>query len=343
MSHDIIQKYFFITSLFIVGVLVLLIFFPFIEVLALAIIFAVVLHPIHKYITKKLAGRGGVSSAITLVLLLVVIVTPGFLLGTRVLDEAKGLYTSVIEQNNSGALESITASIEAPIKKVYPQFSIDAKEYLSYGIDAFTGHLSGILSGAVSFALSLILFFIALYFFLKDGSGFKKIIVELSPLNDKHDQKLWEKIKNTINATIRGVVIVSVIQGILAGIGLFLFGVPNATLWGSISAIAALVPGLGTAIVFVPAILYMFFVGNTAYAVGLLLWGMIVVGLVDNFLMPYIYSRGVDIHPIIMLFAVLGGLAAFGPAGFIFGPIIVALFFSMVEMYQTIVLDKKSA
>ena len=97
--------------------------------------------------------------------------------------------------------------------------------------------------------------------------------------------------------------LVAVVQGVLTGIGMKIFGVPNATLWGSISAIASLVPGLGTAIVFFPAISYMYIIGNTFSAIGLTLWGVLIVGLVDNFLTPYLYSRGAEIHQLLMLFA----------------------------------------
>ena len=117
---------------------------------------------------------------------------------------------------------------------------------------------------------------------------------------------------------------------------------PNAILWGSISAIASLVPGLGTAIVFIPAVAYMFILGNTAFAIGLIVWGVVVVGLVDNFLTPYLYSREIEVHPLITLFAVLGGLIVFGPIGFIFGPLVVALFFSLIEIYQGIISKNKN-
>ena len=164
----------------------------------------------------------------------------------------------------------------------------------------------------------------------------------LSPLNNEYDEHIISKIKQTVFSTVQGVILIAIVQGILAGLGMIIFGVPNAVLWGSVSAVASLVPGLGTAIVFIPAVAYMFIIGNTAFAIGLLLWGFIIVGLVDNFLGPYLYSRGSQIHQLIMLFAVLGGIAFFGPLGFIFGPIIVALFFSLIEIYQTLILNKKA-
>ncbi len=340
MQQDILQRYFFITALFVVGLVVFYVFYPFLEVLLLAVIFAVVLSPLHSKLTKVLFNKSSLSAVVVLILLAAVIITPAFFLGTRILDESKGLYNYLLSPNPVGLLNSFTLAVETPIQKIYPDFSLNANEYLSNGADLLTRHLTGILSGVVTLVISIILMFIAVYFFLKDGPRFKKIVVDLSPLNDKHDLKMWNKVRDTINTTIKGVILVALIQGILAGIGLWIFGIPNATLWGSISAIAALVPGLGTAIVFIPAILYTMFLGNTASAIGLLVWGVVVVGLVDNFLIPYIYSRGILIHPMIMLFAVLGGIIAFGPIGFVFGPIIIALFFSMIDIYEDLILDK---
>jgi predicted PurR-regulated permease PerM len=161
-------------------------------------------------------------------------------------------------------------------------------------------------------------------------------------LDNKYDEHIFTRIKKTITTIVKGVLLIAIIQGCLAGLGMWIFGVPNPTLWGTVSAVVSLVPGLGTAIIFIPAVAYMFVVGNTAYAIGLLLWGALIVGLVDNFLGPYLYSRGAEINPLVMLFSVLGGLSLFGPIGFIFGPIIVALFFTLIEIYQTIILGKKS-
>jgi predicted PurR-regulated permease PerM len=102
------------------------------------------------------------------------------------------------------------------------------------------------------------------------------------------------------------------------------------------------VPGLGTAIVFIPAIAYMYFTGSIPHAIGLLLWSTLIVGLVDNFLTPYLYSRSVEIHQLLMLFSVLGSIALFGPIGFIFGPILLSLFFALIDIYQSIILKKNS-
>lgn len=342
MDRDVLQRYFFVGLLLLVSVVVAFIFSPFLEVLVLSSIFGVVLAPLHRKIAKKLNGRSGLSAFIVILLFAVVIIVPFTLLSLRVLDESKNIYFQLANRSETDYIQRVTDVFEKPIQKYYPAFNLNIGEFARLGANWITGHLTTILSSIFSVVTGIILIFISLFFFLRDGVRFKKILINLSPLSDEYDEQIFTKIKATITATVKGVLLVSVIQGILAGFGMWIFGVPNYTLWGSISAVASLVPGLGTALVFIPAVAYMFIVGNTAYAVGLILWGALIVGLVDNFLSPYLYSRGVEIHQLIMLFAVLGGLVVFGPIGFIFGPIVLALFFSLIEIYQSIILKNKS-
>lgn len=340
MQQDILQRYFFITALFLVAVVIFFIFLPFFEVLLLSVIFAVALSPIHKKLTKVLFGKSGLSAFLLIVGFAGVIITPAFFIGSQVLKESQSLYTYLVS-DSTGFIDNISYAIEGPLKKIDPSIKLNVREYLSFGADVVTSHLSSILSSLVGILTGIVLMFISLYFFLKDGKSFKDTIIDLSPLTDKYDEHIWNKVKNTINATVSGVIIVSVIQGLLTGVGLWIFGVPSPALWGTVAAVASLVPGLGTALVFIPAVIYMLLTGNSAFALGLVLWGGLIVGLVDNFLTPYLYSRGVKIHQLIMLFAVLGGLIAFGPIGFLVGPIMLSLFFAMIEIYQTLILNRK--
>lgn len=340
MDQNILQRYFFVTALFLVSVLIFFIFLPFMEVLVLSTIFAIVLHPLYKKIYKFLNGREGISAFLVVLLFALVIMVPVSFLATQILNESTDLYSQLTNQTELDYIQKITTVIERPVQNFYPSFSIDLNEYVGIGADLIIGHLSTILYSLFNVVTGIILMFISLYFFLRDGSKFKNILISLSPMDNKYDEHIFSKIKQTVLSTVKGVIMIALIQGLLAGIGMKIFGVPNATLWGSVSAVASLVPGLGTAIIFIPAVAYMFIIGNTPFAIGLMLWGILIVGLVDNFLGPYLYSKGTKTHQLIMLFAVLGGLSLFGPIGFIFGPIVVALFFSLIEIYQTLILNQ---
>ena len=342
MDKDSLQKYFFISLLLAISAIIFFVFLPFLEVLVLSTIFAVVLGPVHEKLTKFMGGRKGFAAFIVILLFAVVVIAPFTFLSFKVLNESKNIYIQLTNHSDIDYIQKITNAIEKPIQKLNPSFNLNVGEFAKLGADWITSHLSAILSSVLSIGTGIILVFISLFFFLRDGDKFKKTLIDLSPLADKYDELIFKKIKLTINATASGVIMVALVQGLLAGIGMWVFGIPNPTLWGSISAIASLVPGLGTALIFIPAVAYTYIAGNIPNAIGLLLWGTLIVGLVDNFLTPYLYSRSVDIHQLILLFAVLGGLVVFGPIGFIFGPIVLAIFFSLIDIYQDIILEAKS-
>ena len=120
-------------------------------------------------------------------------------------------------------------------------------------------------------------------------------------------------------------------------VGIWIFGIPNATLWGSIAAIAALIPSVGTSLVVLPGVLYLFLFGERFAALGLMIWGMTAVGLIDNILGPHLMKRGIAIHPFFILLSVLGGLGLFGPVGFLIGPLILALLFALLDIYAKVI------
>jgi predicted PurR-regulated permease PerM len=123
----------------------------------------------------------------------------------------------------------------------------------------------------------------------------------------------------------------------VTGIGFTIFGVPNPVLWGGIATIAALIPLVGTGIIVMPAGAWLLLTHHTGAGTGLIIWGFIFVGLVDNVLHPYVMKKGMDMHPFLILLSVLGGLSYFGPIGFLAGPIVLAFFFALLEIYPQIV------
>jgi predicted PurR-regulated permease PerM len=145
-----------------------------------------------------------------------------------------------------------------------------------------------------------------------------------------------------VRSVTTGVVFVAIIQGVLAAIGFAVFGIERAALWGAFGAILAMMPGIGTFAVMVPGIVFLFLTSSTFNAVGLLIWTILMIVLVDNLLGPQLMSRGNKLHPFIILTSVLGGVSAFGPIGFIVGPVIVTLFVVLLEVYnQYIAKDSK--
>lgn len=341
ISKEKIQLTFFFAFFAAVAALTAYLFVPFFEVLALAAIFAVVLSPAYRRVLSVFHGRAGVSAATTVLLALVFVGIPVSFVGVQVFGEARDVYIGT--KSGGDYVTSVVRAIEGPIQTVIPSFSIDIAGYGEAAFDWLASHLGPFLSGTAYVIFGFLLMLVALFFFLRDGKRFIEFLLVVSPLDDRHDDEIVHRVGTTINAVVRGALLVSIAQGILAGVGMAFFGVPNAMLWGTLAAIAAIIPGLGTGLVLIPAIMYLAMQGGLAAPLGLAAWGIAVVGLVDNMLMPYLYSRGAAIHPLVILFAVLGGLATFGPLGFLIGPIVVSLFVAVFELYQKFTDEKRAS
>ena len=160
-------------------------------------------------------------------------------------------------------------------------------------------------------------------------------MLKLSPLSSEADEKIMAKLTQTINGVVKGYLLIAFIQGTLMGIGLAIFHIPNPAIWAVVAGIASIIPPLGTAVVSVPAILFLFLTGNVGMAIGLLVWAVFVVGAGDNLLNPYIVGHKINIPPFLILFSVLGGIALLGPVGILIGPLTVALLYTLTDIYQS--------
>lgn len=333
MTKKTVQTVFFFAILLAALGLVVAMFLPFFNVIALSAVLALTFRPMFLWVQRKFCfGRATPAALLTLAMMLALVAGPLAFVGARVFDESRAVYASLDRGANfSAALERW---VEAPVRAFAPSFRLDVRAIAGSVFGYLGAHAAAFLSGAVSVVASFALTLVATFFFLKDGPELAAKLRRLSPLDEGDERHLGEKISAAVNAVVRGVVLVGVIQGILVSVGFAIFGVGNATLWGFLSALLAMVPGLGTGLVTLPAVIYLLAVGKAGAAVGLAIWGFAVVGLVDNFLAPYFYSKGIDIHQIAILFGVLGGIALFGPLGFIYGPVAIALFVALVSVYR---------
>ncbi|RPH51492.1 MAG: AI-2E family transporter [Desulfobacteraceae bacterium] len=315
------------------------IFRPFFYSIIIAMVFAVVFNPVHQKVLGYTRRRRGVAAVITTVIIVISILVPVTLLGTQIFNEAQLLYASITEGGGKDNILNAVGKLINYVQRFVPaqmKISADFDQYLKQALDWLIQHLGDIFSNFAKIILNFFIFFAALYYMLKDGPRLKKTVVELSPLADTDDEKIFNTIESAINSVIKGNLTVAAVQGALTAAGFSVFGVPNAVLWGSVTAIAALIPGVGTSLVFIPAILFLFISGRFLPGIGLLLWGAGAVGLVDNFLGPKLVGRGMRMHPFIILLSVLGGIGFFGPVGFLLGPLTISLFFAFFEIYSSI-------
>ncbi|MBU3668617.1 MAG: AI-2E family transporter [Candidatus Taylorbacteria bacterium] len=326
------QIIFFTTVLVLTLVVSVLIFWPFLIALAISGMVAVILYPVYVRLLNLLKSPS--VTAGTMVLLLVVLIgLPVVFLGNQIFSEAQGMYTK-LTTGGTVSVDTITNTAEHYIQRYVPDFKLNIREYLT-GFSSFVvDKLGGIFSGTLDLVVKALLSLIALFYFLRDGAYFKEKLLVLSPLADDKDKLLIDSVKSAINSVLFGSLVVALAQGLLTGIGFIIFGVPNFALWGSIAAVAALVPGVGTALVWIPAVIYLYFYGGAGMWIGQLVWSVLLVGLIDNFLSPFIINKGVNVHPLLILFSILGGLQFFGPEGFLIGPLVLSVLFALLRIAQ---------
>lgn len=339
MNHQKSELYFLLILLAGVFILTFFIFKPFLYALTLAIVFATIFQPLHKKILVMTRERKGLAALLATGAVLIVVVAPLTFLGIQIFQEATGLYSSLalnggatdLSRGLGGYLQSLVRFSPVPI-----EFSPDVSQYLKQGLSWLLQHIGPLFANVAQAMVGVFVFLVALYYLFKDGRKLKVAVVAISPLQDIHDETIFNKLSLAINSVIKGSLAVAFVQGTLTAIGFAIFGVPNATLWGSVAAITALIPGIGTALVLLPAILYLYFSGATLSAGGLLVWGVVAVGLVDNFLGPRLVERGMRLHPFLILLSILGGMGFFGPLGFLLGPLVLSLLFALLEIYFAI-------
>lgn len=331
MQTKIIERYFFFGLLLATFIFTFLIFKPFLPLLVISAAFSVVLYPIYQRLLKSKVPDW-LSALFTLLFFIIIICGPVFGIGVLVFNQSQDLYQSV---SINGGLSSYFSSIENNITSYMPKgIDLNLNEKIGELISFTSRNIATIFTSTITTLFSFFLICISLFFFLKDGASWRKALISLSPLRDTDDEKILAKLSLSINGIIKGYMLIALIQGLLMGFGLAFFGVPNSALWGVIAAIGSLIPTVGTALVSVPAVIFLFATGNTFGGIGMSIWAFMIVGWVDNLLNPIIISSKINIPQILVLFSVLGGLVLLGPIGFLIGPLTVSLLYTLISIYN---------
>ncbi len=324
-------------TVLIVGALVLtlLILLPYISALFVALILSIVARPLYNYFHLRMHKTPAALLTVFLVILLIII--PLTVFGILLYNEVQGLYVDgKVVIFNEGWFARASERVNSFVTSFSPRFSFNLESFADQLVGWFGNNLSAFFSRFIDAVIGLFIAALGLFYLFRDGEQAAKRIMYLSPLADRYDAEILEKVEAAINSVVRGSLVVALIQGVLSGIGFTIFGLPHPVLWASIATLTSLIPSVGTAVVLVPSVLYLFFSGATGAAVGLLLWGSIAVGFIDNLLGPHLIERGIKIHPFLILLSVIGGIGFFGPVGFIAGPVVLSLLFTLLHIYPSI-------
>ena len=332
LLNRVVEYVFFFGFMAVVGYLLWLMYAPFITALALSAAIVTICHPLFEIILRHTPKKSrNLAAFATTILVLVVVILPLIWLTSMLVTEAVSVYR-LLNSDQFSAVEQLN-NLENWIQGFAPALDVNFAEYLRQSAEWFAGNLGAIFAGTASTVFSLFIAMIGTFYFFRDGREFTRALVHISPLPDDEDELILKRMAVAVRSVATGVVLVAIIQGTLTAIGLTIFGFERAVLLGTIAAIGALIPSVGTSIVFIPTVAYLFFVGDYGSAIGLTVWAALAVGLIDNLLGPYFMSRGATMHPFLILLSVLGGIALFGPIGFIVGPVILSLFIVLLQLY----------
>jgi predicted PurR-regulated permease PerM len=338
--NRVIEYAFFFILLAMAGYMVWLIAEPFISALALSVIIVTICQPLHTRILRYFPKRKTLSALMTTLLALVVVVLPVVTVSSLVATEVTNVYQRLAADGQFASNESIER-LESLIQTIAPGFEFSLTDQLRQLAEWFTGNITQILAGTLSTIFIFVISLIGSFYFFRDGKDFLQILIKISPLPDTEDTVILKRMAQAIRSVASGTLLVALIQGVLVALGFSIVGIPNVILWGSVTAVLAIIPGVGTGFVTLPAVIWLFYSGEIFFAIVLLVWAMFVVGMVDNILGPYLMSRGNNLHPFIILISVLGGISLFGPIGFIVGPMIVTLFVVLLEIYSQYIVQEQ--
>ena len=317
-------------------------FSPFLQPILSAIVIAVVFYPIHARI-QTVVKNPSIAALISTLLVVLILVVPAALIVLAITNEVREIYVFLDQRSDEsgGVTPYLMSLLERPMSWISQYIDLSqidlrraALERLQQVGSVILPRLGVIFGNIGSLLLSLTFAFFTLFFMLREGRAVRRRMATILPLNPDQIERLFLGIENTIVATVYGGLVVAAVQGTLVGLMFWILGIPSPVLWGSISSVTALVPLVGTAVIWIPGALYLIATGSWVKALILVGWGAGVVGTVDNLLRPMLISGRVQMHTLLIFFAVLGGVNVFGFLGLFIGPVIVAVTSTLLGMLR---------
>lgn len=319
------------------GYLVWRIVMPLWQPLAWALLLGSLLAPLNVRLVTRLRGRARLASSLTLFATVLLFILPVATIAGAVATQAAHLLQR-LEHSMAGADKGAALSLaslpwlERPLAWIDANTAISLTQLQGWMIEGSRRLLEGLVSsggafvmGALGTAASFVLMLFVLFFVLRDGPTVAQQVVQMLPIEDRRRARLWQHLRDVTRAVFLGIGLTALIQGILVGVGFWITGLPSPLVFGVIAALVALIPLVGSGLVWVPGALYLAAQGQHGYAVFLAIWGAGLVGMVDNFLRPMLISGRADVPTLAVFLGVMGGLAAFGFIGLFLGPIVLGL------------------
>lgn len=308
--------------------------------MVIAILFA----PLNRGLNRAFGFRRNLAALMSVTIIVLMVLLPMSLLGAALAREAAGMYTK-IESGNLDLLKTMRELLAARpdwLGDLLSRFGVgnlaDIQQRLSAALLRGSQYLAGqaldIGQSTFDFTVNLFVMVYLLFFLLRDGDLLAARIRRATPLGVDHQTRLLDKFTVVIRATVKGNMLIALIQGALGGLAFYVLGISGALMWAVVMAFLSLLPAVGAGIVWLPMALYLIASGSVWHGVGLIVWGMLVIGMVDNFLRPILVGKDTRMPDYVVLISTLGGLEVFGLNGFVIGPVIAAMFIATWDIYS---------
>jgi predicted PurR-regulated permease PerM len=322
--------------------LFVLIIWPFFGAVCWAIFISIVFWPLHQRFVRGSHGRRNMAALASLVVILLIVILPMAMVVASITQEASVL----VEKLRSGEIQigqffqRVLNALPEWARAMLQRFGMGDLALMQQKLLAtitasgqvLTSRVVGIGQVTLDFIVAFFVMLYMLFFLFRDGEQLTQSISRAIPLHPQHTRRLLTQFATVVRATVKGNIVVALVQGALGSIAFWVLGLPGAALWGAVMALLSLLPAVGAALVWGPIALYYFFSGALVQGIGLTLWGAFVIGLVDNVLRPILVGKDTRMPDYLVLVATLGGIVVFGLNGFVIGPVIAAVFLVSWDM-----------
>jgi predicted PurR-regulated permease PerM len=310
---------------------------PFVGVLMWAVVLVVVFYPAHRRLVAW-TGKPGTAAALSTLLVILTILLPVVGVTFAVAQELSG----AVEQLQGGVGQALDIPVIQPAVRWLDQYvdldSLRSAEYVTTHLQAWSAAIAGptlmFVGGLLNALVQTLLVVFTMFYFFRDAEPLRVALYEIVPLEYEQSNDIVMRTRDVIGATIYGVLAISAIQGTLGYLIFLVLGLPSPLLWGVVMFLMSMIPMAGAFIVWVPAALYLLLTGSYVKALVLVVWGVVVIGSIDNFLSPRLVGRRARLHELLIFFSVLGGLQVFGVLGLVIGPVLAAITLALIEVVR---------
>ena len=345
-EREIFQRRFLLGAVAIVSIVFLMMVRQFLVSIFVAAILTGLFQPVFVWAQAKLKGRTTLAALTTVLVVFLLIVVPvtGFfgLVAAQALDVVDSVGPWIDRQlDRPDPIAELTGRLPfsehfPALQRVFPgreQVFEKLGEAVTFAGTFLVNSVASITRGTVNVVLQLFIILYAMFYFLLDGTSLLDRIRHYVPLSNEDEDVLVGRFLSVSRATLKGSLVIGVLQGALAGIAFAIAGIGGAAFWATVMMVLSVIPGVGAALVWIPAVVYLVVIGEIGSAIGLAVWCAIVVGTIDNFLRPRLVGRDAKMSDLMILLSTLGGIFLFGAVGFVIGPIVAALFVTVWELY----------